>query len=99
MGCFKCPRISVFIHGRSKGRVIASKGIRQGDPILPFPFLLVSEVLGALIDRVLQSGLFEGFLVGKGKVHVSILQFADNTLLFCKYDNTMIDILSFSNCA
>lgn len=83
--------------------MITSKEIWQGDPILPFPFLLVSEVLGALIDKILQSGLFEGFLVGKDKVHVSLLQLADDTLLFYKYDSTMIDILKqtieFSNCA
>lgn len=30
-------------------------------------------------------------MVEKDKVHVSILQFADNTLLFCKYDEAMLE--------
>lgn len=36
--------------------------------------------------------MYEGFLVGKDKVHLSILQFADS-LLFCKYDEAMLVIL------
>lgn len=38
--------------------------------------------------------LFEGFVVGKDKVHVSILQFADHILLFCKYDDGMLNVLT-----
>lgn len=33
--------------------------------------------------------LYEGFVVGKDKVHVSILQFA----LFCKYNDDMLEVL------
>lgn len=38
--------------------------------------------------------MFEGFLVSKDKVYLSILQFADDTLLFCKYDEIMLDNLT-----
>lgn len=31
--------------------------------------------------------------MGRDKVHVSILQFADETILFCKYDNGMLDVI------
>lgn len=39
---------------------------------------------------LLQGVLFEEFIVGKKKVHVPILQFAEDTLLFCKYDDGML---------
>lgn len=35
----------------------------------------------------------KGFVVGKDKVHVSILQFANDTLIFCKYDDNMLNAL------
>lgn len=65
----------------------------QGDPLSPFLFLIVSDVLNALVDRIDVNALFEGFLVGKDKVHLSILQFEDDTLLFCKHDENMLDNL------
>lgn len=69
---------------------MAAEEIRQGDPLSPFLFILVSEVLSALIENLHQNGLYEGFVVGKDKIHVPILQFADDTLLFCKYDCNML---------
>lgn len=89
LGCVKNPRYSIFINGRWRGRVLATRGIQQGDPLSPFIFLLVNEVLGALVDRLHQNELYEGFTVDKEKIHVPILQSSDNTLLFCKYDSHM----------
>lgn len=40
-----------------------------------------------------EKGKFEGFVVGKDVVHVSLLQFADDTLIFCKYDDDMLENL------
>lgn len=37
--------------------------------------------------------MFEGSIMGKDKIHVSILQFANDTLLFWKYDDGMLDNL------
>ena len=37
--------------------------------------------------------MFEGFVVGKDRVHIPILQFADDALLFCKYDEEMMENL------
>lgn len=88
-GCVKSPRYSVSINDRPTGRVLAIRGIRQGNPLSPFLFLLVGEVLGTLIENLHQNGFYEGFVVGMDKIHVPILQFKDDTLLFCKYDNML----------
>ncbi|KAA0068198.1 hypothetical protein E5676_scaffold392G00980 [Cucumis melo var. makuwa] len=72
------PRYSVFINGQPRGRILASRGIRQGDPLSPCLFLLVSEVPSALVEKLHFNGHFEGFVVGKEKIRVSIVQFAVN---------------------
>lgn len=48
-GRFRNPKFSIFINGRSFGRIMASQGLREGDPLFSFLFLS-SEVLSALID-------------------------------------------------
>lgn len=71
-----------------------AKGLYQKrGPVSPFLFLFVSEVLGAIIDFIYERGVFEGFVVGKDKVHVSILKVVDNNLIFCKYDDGMLDMI------
>ncbi|TYK31266.1 hypothetical protein E5676_scaffold455G005560 [Cucumis melo var. makuwa] len=89
MGCLKNPKFSIFVNGKPRGRITASRGIRQGDPFSPFLFLLVSEVLGEIINKLHSNGQFEGFLVGKDMIHLPLLQFSNDTLLFCKYDVQM----------
>ena len=68
----------------AKGWVKTYKGLRQGDPLSPFLFTLVVDALSRLIVRAEERGLFEGFLVGRNRIKVSHLQFADDTIFFSK---------------
>ena len=97
MGCLSTVSYSVFINGRSRGKFKGSRGLRQGDLLSPFLFTLVVDVLGRLIDKATQCRAIRGFTVGKDKVEVSHLQFADDTLLFmeanCNYFLNYLTIL------
>lgn len=90
MSCLKTPCFSIIVNGKPQGRIFASRGIRQGDPLSPFLNLLVSEVLGALLNKLVVNGRYEGFVVGKEKFQIPIDQFAEDTLLFCMYDESML---------
>ncbi|XP_058783312.1 uncharacterized protein LOC131657988 [Vicia villosa] len=54
--------------------------LRQGDPLLPFLFVLVVEGLSGLVRRSVELGDFFGFNIN-GKCLVDILRFADDKLL------------------
>ena len=82
IGCLSTVSFSIFINERPRGKFRCSRGLRQGDPLSPFLFTLVVDVLGRLIDKAIQCKAIRGFIVGKDKVEVSHLQFADDTLLF-----------------
>ena len=42
------------------------------------------DVLSKMMTRMEESGLFEGFIVGRDRTRVSLLQFADDTIFFSK---------------
>ena len=75
---------AILVNGNAKGWVKASRGLRQGDPLSPFLFTLVADVLSRLMIRVEETGIIEGFLVGRDRTRVSLLQFADDTIFFSK---------------
>eukprot|EP00268_Persea_americana_P005048 TRINITY_DN11696_c0_g1_i8.p1 TRINITY_DN11696_c0_g1~~TRINITY_DN11696_c0_g1_i8.p1 ORF type:complete len:234 (+),score=29.37 TRINITY_DN11696_c0_g1_i8:35-736(+) len=81
--CVSSSWISIMINGSPKGFFQAQRGLRQGDPLSPFLFLLVAEALGRIIKGAVGAGLFEGFRVARNFQAISHLQFADDTLIFC----------------
>ena len=70
------------MNGNAKGWVKASRGLRQGDPLSPFWFTLVADVLSRMLLRAEERNLLGGFKVGRNRTRVSHLQFADDTIFF-----------------
>ncbi|KAJ9680329.1 hypothetical protein PVL29_019598 [Vitis rotundifolia] len=81
-GCLSTVSFAILVNGNAKGWVKASRGLRQGDPLSPFLFTLVADVLSRLLLRAEERNLLEGFRVGRNRTRVSHLQFADDTIFF-----------------
>ena len=56
MECIQSVTYSILVNVEPKGHIIASKGIRQGDPMSPYLFLLCSEGLNGLIQHTVDGG-------------------------------------------
>ena len=54
-----------MVNGKPRGNFGATKGLRQGDPLSPFLFTLVVDVLGRLMDRAVEVGVVKGFRIGR----------------------------------
>ncbi|XP_026397117.1 uncharacterized protein LOC113291843 [Papaver somniferum] len=80
--CISISHFSVLVNGSSTEKFKPSKGLRQGDSLSPFLFLLAVEILSKLIDDVVRRDQLKGFQVVEGGINISHLQFADDTLLF-----------------
>ncbi|XP_026441100.1 uncharacterized protein LOC113340095 [Papaver somniferum] len=80
--CISSARFSVIINGAAKGFFKSSHGLRQGDPLSPFLFLLVAEVFNKLMINAKADGFLKGFYVKENGMEISHLQFADDTIFF-----------------
>jgi hypothetical protein len=78
--CVFAGSMSILVNGSPTREINIQKGLKQGDPLAPFLFLLVAEGLGGVMRKAVDLGLFKGFKVGSGGVLVSHLQYPDDTL-------------------
>src|SRR3954468_17744746 len=62
------------------------KGLRQGDPLSPLLFTIVADMLAILIERAKADGQIEGVVPHLIDGGLSILQYADDTILFMEHD-------------
>lgn len=79
-GCLYLANFSIMINGRPIGKFKASRGLRQGDPLSPFLFTLVIDVLSRLLEKAQEMDVFHGLVAGRDQVEVSHLQFTDDTI-------------------
>jgi hypothetical protein len=91
--CISSTRFSVLINGAPSGFFRSSRGVRQGDPLSPFLFVLVMEAFSKMIGAITSRGLISGFSVGSSELNrvvVSHLLFANDTLDFCGVNESQI---------
>ncbi|XP_074328042.1 uncharacterized protein LOC141665954 [Apium graveolens] len=74
-----------FLHnGDEFGCVVPRRGLRQGDPISPYLYIMCAEGLSAIIRRNEEAGLIHGCRIARGAPSISHLLFADDCYMFFK---------------
>ena len=86
MDCISKASSSVLINGQKTETFLHSRGLRQGDPMSPYIFNICLEYLTSLINHACEEKRWTPFWVGKDKVPVSHLLFADDLVLFGRVD-------------
>lgn len=73
---------SVLINGVATGLFKSSRDIKQGDPISPFLYNLITETFSRGIKSLIASDYLTGFKMPRGVAQLSHLMYADDTAVF-----------------
>lgn len=80
--CISFARFSVLLNGSPCGFFSSYRGIRQGDPLSLFLFILLVEAFSWAIRAARSAGLWKGISISEVLDPVSHCLFVDDTLLF-----------------
>ncbi|XP_074304569.1 uncharacterized protein LOC141639286 [Silene latifolia] len=84
MMCVSSVTFSVLINGSPSEEFRPERGLRQGDPLSPYLFILCAEVLSSLVRRAAENGSLHGIRIAPTAPVVSHLFFADDSIFFIK---------------
>ena len=83
MSCISTVFYSVLLNGQPVGNIKPSRGLRQGDPLSPYLFLMCAMGLQSLLNKAEMEGHIRGVAICRNGPKVSLLFFADDNVLFC----------------
>ena len=86
-GCISTTSFLVITNGSLIDFFKSSRGLRQGDPLPPYLFVMGMEVFPLLIDKATMGGFLSSYNIrgrNKATMNISHSLFANDTLVFCK---------------
>ncbi|GJS23933.1 RNA-directed DNA polymerase, eukaryota [Tanacetum coccineum] len=97
-GCLNSARGSILVNGSPTPEFKFFKGLKQGDPLSPFLFILVMESLHFSFSQIINAGFFKGIRIDNS-LTLSHLFYADDAVFIGKWDKfNLITIVNMLKC-
>ena len=84
MQCVSTVQFTLLLNGGICSNFCPFRGLRQGDPLSPYLFILGSKVFMRLINREIQQGSLMGVKIGNTAPPISKLCYVDDIILICR---------------
>lgn len=98
--CIIIVSYSILLNAKPRGYIKASRGIRPGDPLSPFLFIIAMDYLSMILEEARSKNPISGCHINRNHFDLNYLLFANDILLFStadigKIQNLRIIISSF----
>ncbi|CAA0805822.1 Unknown protein [Striga hermonthica] len=84
MKCVTSAHFAILWNGRPTSGIYPSRGLRQGDPISPYLFVIIMERLTRTINREVRTENWDPIRLSRGGPAISHLLFADDVLIMAQ---------------
>ncbi|GJZ25345.1 RNA-directed DNA polymerase, eukaryota [Tanacetum coccineum] len=99
--CLKSSRGSILVNGSPTEEFQFGRGLKQGDPLSPFLFILIMimESLHLSFQRIVDADMFLGINLGGGSVNLSHLFYADDAVFVGQWcENNITTLVHVLEC-
>lgn len=93
MNCVSSVSFSILINGQPTSIFYLSRGLRQGDPLSPFLFILCMKGFSTMLRHAEQQQSSHGVPFSHQGLSISHLFFADNSLPFVRVAQEEVSVL------
>ncbi|GKA39218.1 RNA-directed DNA polymerase, eukaryota, reverse transcriptase zinc-binding domain protein [Tanacetum coccineum] len=91
-GCLNSAKGSVLVNESPTPEFQFHRGLKQGDPLSPFLFILIMESLHLSFKKIMNAGLFMGIPLDNS-LTISHLFYADNAIFVGKWNSSNLKII------
>ncbi|CAL1407561.1 unnamed protein product [Linum trigynum] len=93
MHCVEQNRMRILWNGQLSQPIAPTRGVRQGDPLSPYLFVLCMERLSHLIDELVANGHWKAIRLSSNDPPLTHLFFADDLLLFAEAETRQVRVI------
>ncbi|XP_072058188.1 uncharacterized protein [Arachis hypogaea] len=84
MKCVRSASYRIKVNGELSKKIKPQRGLRQGDPLSPYLFILAAEVFTTLMQEARTKGKITGLKIAPTAPTLTHLLFADDCIIFAK---------------
>jgi hypothetical protein len=84
MLCVTTVKYQIRFNGTLTDEIVPQRGLRQGDPLSPYLFLICAEGFSSLLNKAEEDGQLEGIRICNAAPSFNHLLFADDSLVLIK---------------
>ncbi|GKD77254.1 putative RNA-directed DNA polymerase, eukaryota, reverse transcriptase zinc-binding domain protein [Tanacetum coccineum] len=93
--CLTSSRTSILVNGSPTPEFFLERGLRQGDPLSSFLFILIMEGLHLILENDRHAKRIKGATVGNPSINLSHFFFADDVMIVSDWDT--LDLQQITN--
>ena len=93
MECVSSVKYALLLNGSPIHTFLPTRGVRQGDPISPYLFLLCANILSIVLIQVEGQNKIKGIKLGRNGLSFTHLFYADDSLFFFQNDRQSLNNL------
>lgn len=93
MECVSGPSMSILWNGKKSESFKPSRGLRQGDPLSPYLFVMCMERLCQMINSTVMDKKWKPIKLSRGGPQLSHICFADDLILFAEASVSQVRVI------